>query len=394
MVAGILFREERENGGFKFDRETGKAEFFDEKSFPEEIMKSGKKGEHFDVVFKPAKMSKIALTAPLAVWHETTEACNLDCKPCGQVKSGEKELEVGQIKDIYAGLSSAGVFEVRITGGEACIRKDISDIVLAARDSGLYVSLTSNGVYNERLRKRVAELPIGLYIISLDGTERVNDLVRGEGAYASTLSTLKELAGKGKNVRVNTILMRQNKDCIEELVKVLEDSGVSALTLIPLRPVGTALGDFYANKLTPEEYMRAVARVNEIREQHPNFSISTNYDILSANAQGANTPSYWSKMCIAGIEAACISPAGNLRACILHKGEEYNVGNLTESTLTELWHNDALWGIFRDLNRRVLDQCKACDDYTLKCPGSCLAMTEFSKSPEEVYCFKPLLAAK
>jgi len=174
------------------------------------------------------------------------------------------------------------------------------------------------------------------------------------------------------------------------LVKWLKDAGANALTLIPLRPAGNAVEEFYKNKLTPTEYKNVIERVNGIREEHKDFSVATCYDILSTASNSDNVPSYWSKMCMAGIEAACISPAGNLRACILHQGDKYNVGNLKTSSLGELWHDDSLWGIFRDMNKRVLDQCKDCKDYTIKCAGSCLAMVEFTRSTEEIYCFKHL----
>jgi len=118
--------------------------------------------------------------------------------------------------------------------------------------------------------------------------------------------------------------------------------------------------------------------------------IATNYDILSTTSQGANVPPYWSKMCMAGIEAACISAEGELRACIVAAGIGV-AGSLLESKLYELWHDDERWGIFRNVDRRVLEQCRKCPDYTVKCPGSCIAMTEFSKSPEEMYCFKHLV---
>ena len=391
MKPRILFREER-NGGYKFNRETGKAEFLKDKSFVQEIEEFKKRNEKFDLISRSTKnkeLSRIALTAPLAIWHETTEACNLNCKMCAQRKIYEKEIEVEKICHIYDDLASSGVFEIRLTGGEACLRRDIEEIVHVAKEKGLYVSLTSNGVYNDGVREKIINLPIGLYIISLDGTEKINELIRGRCAYSSTIKTIRKLVKNNKNVRVNTVLMRQNKECIEELVDILEREGVSALTLTPLRPSGNAVKEFYKDKLTPEEYMHIVKKVNEIRKKYRNFSISTNYDVLSTTPI-FNVPSHWSKMCVAGIEAACISPSGNLRACILQKGGKYDVGNLIKNTLNELWHNDAIWGIFRNPEKRVLNQCKKCDYYTIKCPGSCLIMTEFTKSPEEIYCFKSL----
>ena len=392
MKLKTLFREEK-NGGYKFNREDGTAEFYEGDKFREEIKKAEDKKESFDRVERPENASDLALTAPLAIWHETTQACNLSCKDCGRRKTGEEDLDIKKINKIYRDLSASGVFEVRVTGGEACIRPDIEQIVESAKDNGFYVSLTSNGVYTADLRERVVNLPIGLYILSLDGTRQINDAIRGRGSYESTLTTIKELTAAGKNVRVNTVLMQQTKDCIEELVDILIGVGVKALTLIPLRPTGTAAQNFDGSKLSPKEYMNTVELVGRFREKYLGFSIATNYDVISTTSQGENVPSYWSKMCIAGIEAACVSPSGSLRACIL--APIGDAGNLLQNSFYELWHNDALWGIFRDMDRRVLEQCRKCEDYKIKCPGSCIAMTEYlrasGKKPREIYCFRGLM---
>lgn len=390
MVEKTLFRQEL-NGGYRFDRETGNVEFLEGEKFSDGILGFKERNEKFDVIPLPENPSSVALSAPLAVWHETTHACNLDCKECLRDKTPESELGIEKIDRIYTDLASSGVFELRVTGGEACLRLDIEKIVNRARNKGLYVSLTSNGVYNTGLREKVVNLPVGLYILSLDGTEQIHDSIRGQGSFSSTMTTIKALKQNHKNVRVNTVLMQQNKDCIEDLVKILNDDGVSKLTLIPLRPWGSAIKDFYKAKLTPEQYMGVVEKVNELREKYPKFSIATNYDVLSTTNHGSNVPSHWTKMCMAGIEAACISPSGNLRACIVASGEGFNVGNLTQSKFYDLWHNDKIWGIFRDTDKRVLEQCRKCSDYTRKCPGSCIAMTVFSNSPQEMYCFKNLV---
>jgi len=395
MKPKMLFREEVD-GFYMFNREDGEAELLSNEDFDKKSIELENKNESFDIIKKPKEISDIALTAPNAIWHETTQSCNLNCEHCGHEKTSEDDIELSQIQKIYKDLASAGVFEIRLTGGEACQRSDIDDIVLSAKDNGFFVSLTTNAVYNDALREKIVNLPIGLYIISLEGTQEINDEIRRGGSYSKAMKTIRKLTNLEKNVRVNTVLMRKNKDCIEDFVGELDDAGVKALTLIPLRPVGMAKKDFFEKKLSPREYMGFVEHLNTIREKHPGFTIETAYDILPSKARHSNVPKYWDRMCLAGIGAGSISPSGNLRACILHQGEDYNVGNLLENPFKELWHNDELWGIFRDMERRVLDQCKTCEDYTVKCPGSCLAMTEYLKknnlTPFEMYCHKHLMA--
>ena len=156
MVARILFRQESD-GWYKFDREKGEAKFLSVEDTGRKMADMAGRDERYDVVKRPENASALVVTAPFAIWHETTHSCNLDCRECGRARVHEKELELGDIKRIYQDFSMSGVFEVRLTGGEACLRRDIDEIVLAAKYRGLFVSLTSNGVYNENIRSRIKE---------------------------------------------------------------------------------------------------------------------------------------------------------------------------------------------------------------------------------------------
>ena len=72
-MAKNLIREEQ-NGFFKFNRDTKVVEF----------LSQIESKEASDFVQRPLNASGIALTAPFTVWHETTQNCNLNCKPCGK----------------------------------------------------------------------------------------------------------------------------------------------------------------------------------------------------------------------------------------------------------------------------------------------------------------------
>src|SRR3989338_8402224 len=110
MLKRILFMEEK-NGGYKFDREAGIVEFLEGEKFKGEIGRAKHEEEKFDIIPLPANASEIALSAPLVVWHETTHTCNLNCKDCGRDRIYEDELNLEEIKEVYADLAGSGVFE-------------------------------------------------------------------------------------------------------------------------------------------------------------------------------------------------------------------------------------------------------------------------------------------
>lgn len=91
---------------------------------------------------------------PVRLQHldiELTERCNYGCihcyinKPIGDREALQHELDTAQVKRILADAAAIGVMTVRLTGGEALVRPDFSEIYLYARGLGMRVLVYTNG---------------------------------------------------------------------------------------------------------------------------------------------------------------------------------------------------------------------------------------------------------
>lgn len=83
---------------------------------------------------------------PEIVHCEISDRCNLSCPYCYVGKKEAKELSTGQWIQIIRKLSNAGVFQITFGGGEPTMREDLIPLASYARELGLNVCMTSNGI--------------------------------------------------------------------------------------------------------------------------------------------------------------------------------------------------------------------------------------------------------
>ena len=109
--------------------------------------------------------------------------CNLHCSHCYWWKTRRNELDELSIKDwrkiIQDTFKKHHVYVVTLVGGEPMMRQDI--IKVFCDEMPRRVCVVTNGIY-----PLIRFDNLYFYWISLDGTEKVHDSIRGKGAYAKT----------------------------------------------------------------------------------------------------------------------------------------------------------------------------------------------------------------
>ncbi len=151
-----------------------------------------------------------------------TDRCNLRCAycmppegldwlPAPEVLTGEEIVRLLRI-----GVETLGITEVRFTGGEPLLRRDLADIIAAAAalNPRPDISLTTNGIGLDRRASELRQAGLDRINVSLDTLrpeafrkltrrDRLDDVLAGLAAAAAAGLT---------PVKVNTVLMRDLND--------------------------------------------------------------------------------------------------------------------------------------------------------------------------------------
>ncbi|GAB2817339.1 GTP 3',8-cyclase MoaA [Actinoallomurus bryophytorum] len=149
-----------------------------------------------------------------------TDRCNLRCTYCmppeglDWLPKPELLTDDEVIRLVSIGVERLGITEVRYTGGEPLLRRNLTGIVAETAALGAEVSLTTNGIGLARLAAPLAEAGLSRVNVSLDTLDRetfkrlahrdrLSDVLDGLAAA--------ERAGMSP-VKVNTVLMRDVND--------------------------------------------------------------------------------------------------------------------------------------------------------------------------------------
>jgi radical SAM protein with 4Fe4S-binding SPASM domain len=128
-----------------------------------------------------------------------TFACDSKCAHCTSAgkQAFPDELDTEAAKRLVDQIHDFGATFFGITGGEPFLREDLFEIIGYARKIGLNVSIITDGhLLDDKAFEGIVKNKVRVSI-SIDGAEKVNDQIRGKGAYKSAVSALKKLAGTG-----------------------------------------------------------------------------------------------------------------------------------------------------------------------------------------------------
>ena len=128
-----------------------------------------------------------------------TFACDSNCSHCASASKPpfNDEVDTSSAMRIVDQVYDFGASFFGITGGEAFLRKDLFEVVAYARKTGLNASIITDGhLLDAKAFDNIVKNEVRVSI-SIDGAETTNDLIRGKGTYASTVSAIEKLSSVG-----------------------------------------------------------------------------------------------------------------------------------------------------------------------------------------------------
>ena len=145
---------------------------------------------------------------------------------CPFWKRSSENLSTRKEKEILRQLYDSGVCAIGFEGGEPLLRKDLAEILAYSRSLPLHTSLITNGTLLKSRIDEIAPYISGIVFVSLDGTEKTHDLIRGvNGCFKRATEGI--TAAKNKvSVNINMTIMADNVHEVEDMVMLARDLGV------------------------------------------------------------------------------------------------------------------------------------------------------------------------
>lgn|GEM_PF-1519884 len=108
--------------------------------------------------------------------------CNAKCSFCDTHelhKQLDREMTTDEAMSVVHQLGKAGTWHLSLTGGETLVRKDLPEIISAAKQYGMFVNVNTNGALLAKKAKRLVDSGLDSLIISLDSdVPEIHDTAR------------------------------------------------------------------------------------------------------------------------------------------------------------------------------------------------------------------------
>ena len=310
-----------------------------------------------------------------------THSCNLRCRHCylsaGRPLPGE--LTADQWIAVLDGVRELGVRYAYFLGGEPMMlfNRGLLKIIRHAKDIGLYVSMSTNGLFiNRRSALMLKEAGLDQVQVSLDGpTPEVNDAIRGLGSFEAAIKAIEAFREAGIPTSLSYTVTSENAKYVVDMVKLAESLNIPVLTFIRVQEFGRAL----RNGLTLRQD-EADAVINNLLNVKASVKIVLNgfrfhlrnlkegYDDAKAKLARLRVVGY--STCPAGVSRFVIDSDGEVYGCELLMNKTISEGNVLRDDLKEIWARG--FRMFRARSSRNIEPCNTCPFADL-CNAGCTA---------------------
>jgi len=211
---------------------------------------------------------------PYALLAEVTYRCPLHCPYCsnpvaaslceaprrpqgGGYSNGELTTE--EWKRVIREAAALGVLQIGFSGGEPLARRDLAELIRAAREAKLYTNLITSGIGLDDDRVRALR-DAGLDSIQLSfqaDESSLADEIAGARAHERKLDVAAKIRAAGIPLSLNFVIHKRNIDRLPQIIDLTEALGAERVELANVQFYGWAFRNRAALLPTREQVDRA-----------------------------------------------------------------------------------------------------------------------------------------
>jgi PqqA peptide cyclase len=169
------------------------------------------------------------------------------------------ELSTDEWKRVIREAAALGVLQIGFSGGEPLVRRDVPDLVRAARETNLYTNLITSGIGLDDDRMGVL-CDAGLDSVQLsfqsDNVD-LGDEIAGARAHQHKLDAAAKIRAAGIPLSLNFVIHRRNIDRLPQMIDLAESLEAERVELANVQFYGWAFLNRGALLPTREQVVRA-----------------------------------------------------------------------------------------------------------------------------------------
>lgn len=287
---------------------------------------------------------------------EVISKCNERCIHCYiPHESKVSYINPGLFYDILKQCKDMKLLHLTLSGGEPMLHKSFCDFLKKCREYDFSVNVLSNlTLLNDEIIKEMKRNPLLGVQVSLYSMDSYihDEITQIEGSFQRTKNGILKLIENDIPLQISCPIMKQNKDCYDNVIKWAKKHGVYA-------------GDDYiiiARYNHTTQNLNCRLSISEIKEVIKNKTASDpkyleKIEIEADKNRNINPDDFVCSVCDSSI---CIADNGNVYPCA--GWQDYVVGNIKNTSLIDIWENSEKVQYLRSLRKKDFPKCIQCPD--------------------------------
>lgn len=287
---------------------------------------------------------------------EITSKCNERCVHCYIPHDNKvSDIEPDLFYDILKQCKNMKLLHLTLSGGEPMLHNSFCDFLRKCKEYDFSVNVLSNlTLLNDEIIKEMRANPLlGVQVSLYSMDSNIHDeITQMKGSFEKTKNAILKLIENDIPLQISCPIMKQNKNCYDDVKNWAKKHKIH-------------VGDDYAiiaryNHSTQNLSNRL--SINEIKEVINNIVMNdTSYfEQMEREAEKKKDVTLNDFICSICHSSICIADNGNIYPCA--GWQDYNIGNVKETSLKDIWNNSQKIQYLRNLRRKDFPKCIQCPD--------------------------------
>jgi pyrroloquinoline quinone biosynthesis protein E len=269
----------------------------------------------------------------------------------------DRELTTDEWKRVICEAAALGVLQIGFSGGEPLARRDLPELVRAAREANLYTNLITSGIGldDDRVRAlRDADLDSVQLSFQSDATD-LADEIAGARAHQRKLDAAAKIRAAGLPLSLNFVIHRRNIERLPQMIELAETLRAERVEMANVQFYGWAFLNRAALLPTREQVVRAREIAMDAKAR-----LAGRIDLFYVLPDYYET---WPKPCLNGWgqRYLTVNPTGDVLPCPTASSAipELRFENVRARTLDWIWRESESFNRFRG-TEWMPEPCRSC----------------------------------